>query len=266
MAPDNRRGAFHRALRLLGRGVRALPHVLRGGIVLGFCPICEKRTLFVAEGPWLRDHFLCVRCRSIPRWRALIAVLEESFPRWRELAIHESSPGGPASDLLARECKGYVATQFFPEIPPGSAKDGVRCEDLEAQTFADGSFDLVVTQDVFEHILDPRRGFREVARTLKAGGAHVFTVPWHHWKETLVRAVRENGAIRHLAEPDYHRNPIDPRGSLVVTEWGRDLCEFIKKHSGLATEVVRLRDRRRGIDGEFLEVFVSRRQLGGDRR
>ncbi len=250
---------LHRSLRLLRRGVRALPHILRGGVVFGSCPICQRRTLFIAEGPWLRDQLLCIRCRSIPRWRALIAVLEESFPRWRDLAIHESSPGGPASDKLARECKGYVATQFFPDTPLGAAKDGIRCEDLEAQTFADGSFNLVVTQDVFEHVLDPARGFREVARTLRAGGAHVFTVPWYHWKETLVRAVRESGALRHLVEPDYHRNPIDPRGSLVVTEWGRDLCEFIEKHSGLTTEVVRLHDRRRGIDGEFIEVFISRK-------
>jgi SAM-dependent methyltransferase len=164
--------------------------------------------------------------------------------------------------MLSRECQHYVATQFFPDFPTGSMKDGVRCEDLEAQTFADGAFDIVVTQDVFEHVLDPARGFREVARTLKPGGAHIFTVPWFHWKETVVRAVRENDRVRYLAEPDYHRNPIDPRGSLVVTEWGRDLCEFIEHHSGLTTQVVRLRDRRRGIDGEFLEVFISRKEAG----
>jgi SAM-dependent methyltransferase len=189
----------------------------------------------------------------------LIAVLEEHFPAWRALTIHESSPGGPASEKLARECQGNVATQFLPDTPPGAAKDGVRCEDLEALTSADGSFDLVVTQDVFEHVLDPARGFREMARTLKPGGAHVFTIPWYSWKDTRIRAVREKGAVRHLVDPDYHRNPIDPRGSLVVPEWGRDFCEFIEKHSGLKTRVVRLHDRRRGIDGEFREVFISRK-------
>jgi hypothetical protein len=248
-----------RAARLLRRGLRALPHVLRGGLVAGSCPICERRTLFVAEGPWLRDQLFCLRCRSIPRGRALIAVLEAHFPAWRTLRLHESSPAGPASRKLARECRGYVATQLLPDTPPGSSRHGVRCEDLEAQTFADGAFDLVVTQDVFEHVLDPARGFREVARTLRPGGAHVFTVPWYPGRQTRARAVREHGAVRHLAEPEYHANPIDPRGSLVVTEWGRDLGRFIEAHSGLGTEVVRLHDRRRGIDGEFREVFVSRK-------
>ena len=31
-------------------------------------------------------------------------------------------------------------------------RDGVRCENLEALTFADSSIDLHVSQDVFEHL------------------------------------------------------------------------------------------------------------------
>jgi hypothetical protein len=59
----------------------------------GICPICERRSHFVAEDPWLRDHFLCVRCGSIPRERALMAAIQTFRPSWRKLAIHESSPG-----------------------------------------------------------------------------------------------------------------------------------------------------------------------------
>jgi SAM-dependent methyltransferase len=136
-----------------------------------------------------------------------------------------------------------------------------RCEDLEAQTFADGMFDLVITQDVFEHVLDPGRAFAEVTRTLKPGGAHVFSVPWYQGQDTVVRAVRENGAVKHLLPPDYHVNPIDDRGSLVVTEWGRDFCDFIFQASGMMTTVFWMNDRSCGIVGEFLEVFVSRKPL-----
>jgi hypothetical protein len=239
-----------------------LVHALRRGVVLGTCPICEKWTVFFKQGTWLRDQFRCARCYSIPRWRAFIHVLNEFFPGWRGLRIHESSPGGAnSSDKLARECRDYTPTYFFPDVPPGQMKDGFRCEDLEAQTFPDASFDLVVTQDVFEHILDPARAFREVARTLRPGGAHVFTVPWFYWKETLVRAVRgEDGGVRHLVEPDYHGNPIDPEGgSLVVTEWGPDLPDFIYRHSGLTTTAVRIDDIGRGIRAMFIEVFISRK-------
>ncbi len=240
---------------------RTFGRALRGGFYFGWCPICEKRTVFCKPSEWLRDDLLCAWCRSIPRFRAFIHTLELHFPNWRELRIHESSPGGASSEKLARECLHYTPTHYFPEVPSGETKDGYRCENLEEQTFPDESFDLVITQDVFEHILDPARAFAEVARTLKPGGAHVFTVPWYYWKETVVRAVREGDEVRHLKDPEYHGNPIDPGGSLVVTEWGRDLGDFIYLCSGLTTTAIRTIDRRRGIEAAFIEVFISQKPI-----
>jgi len=232
-------------------------HILKRGFSLGACPICEKPTLFYKEGEWLRDQYRCIGCGSIPRWRALIFVLEKHFPNWRELCIHESSPGGAASAKLERECQSYTPTHYFPETLPGQLKKGYRCEDLEKQTFTDESFDLVITQDVLEHLLAPKKAFAEIKRTLRPGGAHVFTVPWYYWKDTIVRAVREADTIHYLFEPEYHGNPIDPKGSLVTREWGRDLCDFIYKHSGMTTTAVRIYDKRQGIEAEFIEVFIS---------
>ena len=54
---------------------------------------------------------------------------------------------------------------------------------------------------------------------------------------------------------------MDPRGSLVVREWGDDLPDFIYRHSGLPTTIYTTRDRRLGLDGEFLEVCVSRKPI-----
>lgn len=257
---------YWRLERFLNAGRKALPHVLRRGFVLGYCPICERRTLFFKEGAWLRDQFKCSRCDSIPRWRALIYVLEKFVPSWRDLAIHESSPGGPASSKLKAECKAYTPSYFYSDVAPGEYKNGYRCENLEQQTFASKSFDLVVSQDVFEHVLDPAAAFKEVARTLKPGGLHVFTIPWYYWKPTLVRAVREGDSVRHLVAPDYHGNPIDPNGSLVVTEWGYDFCDFVYRAAQMTTTAVRLQDHYRGIEAEFIEVFISRKQTGVEMR
>ncbi len=251
---------LYRLKSILAIGGHVLPHVLRRGFVLGHCPICEKRTLFFITGSQLRDHFRCARCNSIPRWRALIHLLGEFLPNWRDLTIHESSPGGAASSKLKRESRHYLPTYFFPDVVPGQYKNRFRCENLEQQTFPSESFDVVITQDVFEHVLDPASAFKEVARTLKPGGVHVFTLPWYYWKPTLIRAVKQNDTVHHLVEPDYHGNPIDPNGSLVVTEWGHELCDFIYEHSGATTTPVRVLDRRRGLDGQFIEVFISRKR------
>jgi hypothetical protein len=226
----------------------------------GYCPICQKLTVFYSREEWLRDYYLCIRCKSIPRFRALIDVLETHFPRWREeMSIHESSPGGASSDKISRECKHYIGTHYFPDVPSGQMHDGFRCENLESQTFPDGIFDLVITQDVFEHILHPERAFMEIARTLKPGGAHLFSVPWYYWKKTDVRAVEKDGEIIHCMPPEYHGNPISSDGSLVVREWGYDLMDFIYRCSGLTTTAIRMFNPHEGIEAKFIEIFISQK-------
>lgn len=232
---------------------------LAGSAHRGYCPICERNTTFVERGRWLRDEYHCARCHSIPRWRALMHVLAQTFPDWRTQSIHECSPGGPLSDKLRRECAGYVPTHYFHGEQPGSTVRGFRCEDLMAQTFPDACFDLVITSDVFEHIPDVEAASREIIRTLKPGGAHVFTVPWFRAKPTLVRAIVREGQVVHLAPPDYHGNPIDAQGALVFTEWGREFPFLSAQWTGVPLIIHCIKDRSLGLDGEFLEVFIQQK-------
>jgi SAM-dependent methyltransferase len=217
--------------------------------------------VFYQREKWLREHYLCIRCGSIPRFRSLILVLDQTYPDWRDLRIFESSPAGASSNKIARECRRYVSAHFFPEIPLGESRNGIRCENIEKMTFPDSSFDLVVTQDVLEHVFHPDAAFREIARILAPGGAHIFTTPVLLDKQTVVRAVEEDGNVKHLLPPQYHGNPIDPEGSLVVRDWGGDIVAYIKASSGLKTEVLDFDDPRKGLVAEYLQVFVTRRPL-----
>ena len=236
---------------------------VKGKANSGYCTICDRKALFVETGPWHRDEYLCVRCGSIPRQRALIKVLNDHFPGWREARIHESSPGGPSSDKIRRECREYVASQYFANVPRGQCNGSQRSEDLERLTFGDECFDIVLTQDVFEHVLRPTKAFAEIARTLKPGGAHVYTVPYYRGKQTVIRAEPdEAGGIRHVLPPDYHQNPIDAAGSLVITEWGDELCDFIFRACGMTTTIFNFYDPRLGLKGEFLDVLISRKAPG----
>ena len=132
-------------------------YFLRGRARLGQCPVCAKCTFLLWTGDHARDRLLCVRCRSTLRHRAVVLALDRYFPDWKQLRIHESSPdGGASSTRIRTDCPGYIATQFFPEVASGKVKDGVRCENLAQQSFPDAAFDLILTQDVFEHVFDPR--------------------------------------------------------------------------------------------------------------
>jgi hypothetical protein len=236
---------------------RLRPVVIRNR---GHCPICDRSATFIARDPWLRDHYKCTRCRSIPRERALTAVVQQRFPNWRTMTIHESSPGNRgASRRFAKECRQYIPTHFFNSEPPGTMVGKYRCENLEQLTFADESIDLHVTQDVFEHVLRPTRGFAEIARTLKPGGAHVFTVPLVNKDRPSKMRVEVDaaGAVSHLENPVYHGNPIDAQGSLVTIDWGFDITDHIRNACGLDTEIIRIDDLSKGIRAEYIEVLVT---------
>jgi SAM-dependent methyltransferase len=228
---------------------------------IGFCPICERRTIFIEMTEWLRDNYICIRCNSIPRNRALIKVLQEQYPSYRAMKIHESSPGGAASGKLKKECSNYTPTYFYPDLEPGQFHQGIRSENLEHMTFADNSFDLVITQDVLEHVLNPDKAFKEIVRTLKPGGAHVFTVPLHSGNKTVVRAIEQNGQVKYLENKIFHGNPIDEKGALVATDWGDDLPDYIEESTGLTTETYSFNDLHFGLKAWALDVFITRKPI-----
>jgi len=227
----------------------------------GYCPCCMQETRFVSYHEWLRDNFVCVKCNSIPRERALIQTIEKFHPDWRRLAIHESSPSKNAASALLAQGLSYVATHYYPNDPLGSLVHGYRNEDLEHQTFPGKSFDLVVTQDVMEHVYSPREAFAEIARTLKDGGAHIFTVPIinKHIKSEVWATKGDDGSPVFLKTPEYHGNPIDPNGSPVTMHWGYDIVDFIEANSGLRSSIEQIDNLDRGIRAEYIEVIVSRK-------
>lgn len=230
----------------------------------GVCPTCCQQVTFRAENDWLRDHFICLGCGSIPRERALMATILRYYPNWRELTIHESSPAlRGASHRLATECFHYIPTQYFPNVKPGSLLNNVRCENLEALTFDDESIDLHVTQDVIEHVFDFKAAFKEIARTLRPGGAHIFTVPLlNKFNPSSFRAKKtSSGKIEYLSEPVYHGNPISDDGSLVTVDWGYDIGQHIFNASGLFTDFIVIDDLAQGIRAEYIEVLVTKKYI-----
>lgn len=246
-------------------GLRRMP-LLRPLVRMdGFCPVCEQATVFCSWRPWLREGLFCLNCHSLPRERALIGVLSELRPHWRDLRIHESSPAS-LSSKLSKECAGYQPSRFDPGATPGAFVPHLGCsnEDLEHQTFADDSFDIVIAQDVLEHLFSPKDAMREIARTLAPGGLCLCTTPLVVSDGlTIQRAYRDtDGGIRHVLPAEYHHNPVDPAGSLVTFAWGRDVADLLQGWSGLKTTIRRPDDPGRGVVGELLEVLVCESAIG----
>jgi SAM-dependent methyltransferase len=231
----------------------------------GFCYSCNQSTQFTAHNNWWRDHYVCDKCASIPRERAVMFCIEKFFPEWKSLIIHESSPSPRGTSIrLSKETRTYIASQYYPDVPRGKIHKGFRNENLEQLTFADQSIDLHVTQDVFEHIFNPAQAFREIARTLKPGGAHIFTTPLvnKNSSTTWCAKIRSDGTVEHLIDPpEYHGNPVSAKGSLVTVHWGFDITKYIHDSCGLFTELVYIDALDYGIRAELIEVLITRKSI-----
>jgi len=230
----------------------------RGGGGVGRCSLCQGPSVFVVAMENRREGVLCVRCRSNPRQRALVQVLFDEAPAWPDRAVYEAGRTGAASRLLSERCRQFVTSNYLPAVPWGEFVDGVRSENLECLTFDDESFDVVVTQDVLEHVFNTDAAFAEIARVLRPGGVHVFTVPFDPGKQSAVRARRTGATIEHLEPAVYHGDPLDPSGVLVVTDWGVDLPDAVERASELKTKVVTVRDPSGRLPVPTA-VFVSRK-------
>lgn len=103
----------------------------------------------------------------------------------------------------------------------------------------------MVTSDILEHVRKPERAFAEIARVLRPGGFHVFTVPMSDPIPRIsVRRLDTSGDTDVPLLPEaYHGNGKGGR-SLVYTDFGLDIADM---HAavGLSCRFVRPRTESR---------------------
>lgn len=132
--------------------------------------------------------------------------------------------------------------------------------DMLSTNLPDGAFDVVVSNDVLEHVPDLARGLRETRRILKSGGACIATVPFRfEFQETSIRAVVADGKIVHLVEPEFHGNPVDPQGSLVFQVPGWDILDTCRSAGFSEAAMYFVSSATRGLTGSRCAgIFVLR--------
>lgn len=176
------------------------------------------------------------------------------------LAIHEAAPTPRGlSQWLNKHAVNYVKSGYFPDRPWGETINGLRNENLEEQTFPDASFDLVIHLDVLEHLFDPFRALNEIHRTLKPGGACLFSAPTEHnrFHSEQVARITETGDIKTVGEPEYHGNPQrQSEGALVTWRYGYDLPLLISRTTPFDVEVRRWHSKSKAIMGYMTEIYI----------
>ena len=169
------------------------------------CSLCGFEGKFIRFHPdsSLRET-RCPQCGSARRTRDVARVLlhlakgATSLPLCDQLSalahlhIFELQAAGPLHNLL-KSLPHYQCSEFFPAIPPGQRNgEGILCQDATCLTFPDATFDIVISQDILEHINNTWLAFLEINRVLTKDGAHIFTVPVREGTPTRNRGGRND--------------------------------------------------------------------------
>ena len=211
----------------------------------GFCVPCDKKVSFLVdmqsggqrhENGWTpnwRERLECPLCRMNNRQRLVATLVKQALSAKQGQQVYFMEQVTPIFNWALTTFKQHqlVGSEYLGhEYAGGSIVKGIRHEDVENLSFADAQLDLIVSNDVFEHVPNPAKAFAECVRVLKPGGVMLATIPFHSASDLSVTRVRLNtGQLEHILSPAYHGNPVSADGSLVFTDFGWDLLGVIKE-------------------------------------
>lgn len=178
-----------------------------------------------------------------PRQRAILDLIQTEYSgpsaKMQRIHLHE------AVTRFALVIKGrfpfVLASEYLPDDESRRNSFPVPHVDICDSGLPDASFDLIVSQEVLEHVPSMDAAFQDMARILKPGGTLLATVPFLQSAETSRRkaALGPDGRVEYITEPEYHGNPVDPAGGSLVFELpGWDVLDRLRD-AGFKTATVR---------------------------
>lgn len=211
----------------------------------GFCIPCNRSVSFLVDmqsggqrqgntwTPNWRERLVCPMCGMNNRQRLIATLVMQALSEKQEQKIYLMEQVTPIFNWVTKTFRQQtiIGSEYLGhQYAGGSVVNGVRHEDVENLSFSDGQLDLIVSNDVFEHVPHPAQAFAECARVLKAGGVMLATIPFHGNNDmSVVRARLSNGQVENDLPPAYHGNPVSADGSLVFTDFGWDLLAVMKE-------------------------------------
>jgi SAM-dependent methyltransferase len=224
------------AARYIGRAGSPL----RWRLSVGECPLCTT-TVFLSFRPY-PILTRCLRCGANATNLSLIPVIKLHFKdAFQEKVAYELSTYGSTLIWLKRHFPRVIASEYIPDQPRGSVVDGILNQDVQELTFDDSTFDLVTSNQVFEHVPDDIRGFVECYRVLRPGGAMILSVPLYSLPTTQRIANLVDSEVVFLGEPEYHDSRIGGARSAPVF-WRHSIVDIAERVGAAGFRSVKLVD------------------------
>ncbi|BBO80270.1 hypothetical protein DSCO28_08360 [Desulfosarcina ovata subsp. sediminis] len=208
-------------------------------IMITFCPVCScKRVMIKFDSNAIAVR--CLSCRASAVYMSIVSILREVAPEISSLDAYELSSRGPLFRYLITKAKTVTSSEYCPDVASGGFKNGIQIQDVQNLSYADKSFDICTSTEVFEHVPDDTKGFSEILRVLRPNGIFVFTVPLQNAYKTIERTIlTANGEIQHLLPPEYHDDPIGESGKILAFRtYGQDIIEKLLNAGFTKAEIV----------------------------
>jgi len=206
--------------------------------VQGYCSGCDKITPLKVDLNWgngrtpnWRERLECA-CGLNNRIRASLHFLSRLLNDPATARLYATEQVTALFLQLKKRFPQSIGSEFLRDGTLCGAVNavGLRHEDVTALTFAGGSFDVVLSFDVLEHVPDYRAALREMARVLRPGGTLLASFPFDTSKAlTEVRAsIGSDGTITHHLPPEYHGDPVDNAGCLCYQVFGWSILDDLR--------------------------------------
>jgi len=222
-----------------------------------FCSLCGKNSLLIFDNSQLGDTGYCFFCTANERNRVLVEILKKILIikllcknrdlknqisritltnyslktilkaiKFENIVIYEPSSIGAIYNKLKNYSK-FIFSEYFPysNLKKGQYFRNILFEDLQDLSFIDNYFDIVITQDVLEHVENPYLAFKEIYRVLKPNGIHIFTVPIGNNERTFQYFDDKGKPLFNRVV--FHNDPLRQKGAKVYTQFGIDIVEIL---------------------------------------
>ncbi len=207
-----------------------------------------------------RERVQCPETYFNNRMRATFHLFDIFMDPYVNKEIYISEQLTPIYDYFLGRFPNTIGSEFLGStLAPGELNaDGIRNEDLTSLSFNKNTFDAIVSLDVFEHIPDYKKAFKECARVLKPKGKMMWSVPFIPSNaKTTIRAKLVEGEINHILPPEYHGDPLSPDGVLCFQHFGWDMLTDIKKAGFKSAHAISYQSSEFGYLGDDQFMFFA---------
>lgn len=212
---------FRSALNYLGM----MDPIWKWRLSRGDCPNCGKSLFLIMIQKRKGTHQIlnpgafgsrCLSCKGNGTGLGLAKAVQDLPWEGKEFKSWEMSTYGSTLDQLYKKGFSVTTSEFINGVQSGKTINGTLVQDAQHTSFNDETFDLITSNQVFEHIPEFNAVINECHRILKASGILMFAVPLYETSRTQRNAYIDSGNLIFLGTPEYHDSRIEGPGCTPV--------------------------------------------------